>query len=278
MKRIAVCFSGHIRQWEHAKENQKNHWEKCMIHNTHNEEFEIDYFIHTWDKSEEREYRLSPFERRDVTDTEIQSIVDFYKPKKWVVDKKDADDFLYTDKWLAIFYGFNKVIELKRQYEIENNFEYDIVIKSRIDLIFEPNKIQKLYLLNKIPMEIMSTFHGAMFEEFCLTNFNDVLFYSSSPVMDLVSNIYFHRKDAFNKPNKDENIRVIGPGPGVIMKQFFERFGIQTPLLTIHHSKHGMFTDNVEIIYRSLHNTIDDINNPLNWNEAIRIRNQWFNS
>ena len=145
-----------------------------------------------------------------------------------------------------------------------------------MDLIFEPNKIQKLYMLNKVPMEIMSTFHGTMFEEFCLVNFNDVLFYSSSPVMDLVSNIYFHRKDAFSKPNKDENIRVIGPGPGVIMKQFFERFGIQTPLLTTHHNKFGMFTDNIEVIYRSLHNTIDDINNPLNWNEVTNIRNKWF--
>ena len=94
--------------------------------------------------------------------------------------------------------------------------------------------------------------------------------------MDLVSNIYFHRKDAFSKPNKDENIRVIGPGPGVIMKQFFERFGIQTPLLTTHHSEFGIFADNVEVIYRSLHNEIDDINNPLNWNEVIRIRNKWF--
>ena len=104
MKRIAVCFSGHTRQWERAKENQKKHWESCIIHNAYGEEFEIDYFFHTWDTSEEREYRLSPFVRRNVDDTEIDSIVDFYKPKKWMVDKKDADDFLYTDKWLAIFY------------------------------------------------------------------------------------------------------------------------------------------------------------------------------
>jgi hypothetical protein len=62
------------------------------------------------------------------------------------------------------------------------------------------------------------------------------------------------------------------------MKQFFERFGIQTPLLTIHHNKFGMFTNNVEVIYRGLHNEIDDINNPLNWNEVIKIKNKWFDS
>ena len=277
MKRIAVCFSGHIRNWNEAKLNQKLHWDMMSLHSSQNEEIVVDYFFHTWNVSEEREYRLQPFIKRTISDIEIQSIIDFYKPKKWIVDTKDADDFQNMDKWLAIFYGFNKSIELKRDYEIENGFEYDLVIKSRLDLVFNPNKPANLYQLYGIPMEIISTFHGNMFNEFCLVNFNDVLFYASSPVMDLVSNIYFFRKNSMEEPKKDLNNRSIGPGPGAIMKQFFEEYTIKTPLPDCIHTEHGLFTHDGEIIVRGLHKNIGDLNDIANWPEIIRLRNVWFN-
>ena len=44
------------------------------------------------------------------------------RPQSWFYD---------YDHWSALFYSFAHSVMMKRKYEIENNFEYDVVIKSR---------------------------------------------------------------------------------------------------------------------------------------------------
>ena len=46
-KRVAILLSGQLRQWEIALRNQKWFW------STIGDDFEIDYFIHTWNYSGE---------------------------------------------------------------------------------------------------------------------------------------------------------------------------------------------------------------------------------
>ena len=76
--KIAVCMSGQLRQWEIAKENQKWFWETSGV--------EIDYFIHTWDYSGDREGVSQPYITRDVSQEEFDKVVDWYKPKKYIFD------------------------------------------------------------------------------------------------------------------------------------------------------------------------------------------------
>jgi hypothetical protein len=61
------------------------------------------------------------------------------------------------------------------------------------------------------------------------------------------------------------------------MKQFFEEYSIQTPLPNSRHNEYGLFTEDIEIIARKLHKTIDDFNNPDNWPQVLKIRDDWFN-
>ena len=37
---------------------------------------------------------------------------------------------------------------LKKKYEIENNFTYDVVIKSRLDIVFNPKRTCYIELVN----------------------------------------------------------------------------------------------------------------------------------
>ena len=279
MRRIAVCFSGHIRNWEMAADNQKKFWEECFINNSE-DSVVVDYFFHTWDESTERPTRNSNYIRRDLEKKEIENLLNTYKPKKYIIDSKKCDSFLHKDYQLAIFYGFQQSMKIKREYEIENNFEYDIVVKSRFDLVFHPlHHDRRLYLLNKIPMEIMSTFKGMMAEEYCLTNFNDIIFYGSSFVMDLASNLYFYRKQQFYK--KPESIKYEwGFGPGVIMNLFFEEYGIQPTAIYTEplHSKYGIFMKEIENIVRTDHSKIKDFNDPNEWPMVRKIQNEWFNN
>jgi len=279
MKRIAICFSGHIRNWELAATNQKKYWEECFI-NSSKELIQIDYFFHTWNESTERPSRNSNYITRQLTSDEIEKLLITYNPKKYIIDEKICHSFLHKDYILGIFYGFSESMKLKREYEIENNFEYDIVVKSRFDLIFHPTNHERcLYLLNKIPMEIMSTFKGTMMDEYCLINFNDIIFYGSSMVMDLATNLYFYRMQQFIKEKKIGHYGW-GYGPGVIMNLFFEENGIQ-PISVYNkpiHNKYGIFMTDIENIVRTGHSEIADLNDPTQWPKIREIQNNWFNN
>ena len=48
---MAVCLSGQLRQWELALDNQKWFWESSKAAGVE----QIDYFIHTWNYSGDRE-------------------------------------------------------------------------------------------------------------------------------------------------------------------------------------------------------------------------------
>ena len=114
--KIAVCMSGQLRNWEIAKDNQKWFW------STSNEE--VDYFIHTWNYSGDRRGVSQEYEWRDVTKKEFNKIVKWYDIKKSIYDTKEQKYFYGNDHWSALFYSFAQSVMLKRQYEIENNFEY----------------------------------------------------------------------------------------------------------------------------------------------------------
>ena len=82
-----------------------------------------------------------------------------WKPKKVVYEKQTDDKFrdMYSDTWnvsheklnpvprmhpkdhqLSMFYGIKKVMELKQEYEKENNFKYDYVVRLRTDFRLLP--------------------------------------------------------------------------------------------------------------------------------------------
>ena len=83
--KIAVCMSGQLRQWEIAKENQKWFWETSGV--------EIDYFIHTWDYSGDREGVSQPYVWRDISQEEFDKVIEWYKPKKYIFDGKQQTYF-----------------------------------------------------------------------------------------------------------------------------------------------------------------------------------------
>ena len=116
--KIAVCMSGQLRQWEMAKENQKWFWDTSRGVGVK----EIDYFIHTWDYSGDREGVSQPYIMRDVSRKEFNKMVDWYKPKGCMMDDRKQDFFFENDHWSSLFYSMAQSIMLKREYEIENNF------------------------------------------------------------------------------------------------------------------------------------------------------------
>jgi hypothetical protein len=152
-------------------------------------------------------------------------------------------------------------INLKRKYEIENNIVYDMVVKSRLDLNFPQEgvnrygaPISKFYphVLRPLTAYASSPTPTRFPTEFNQSCFDDVFFYSDSPTMDLLSNIYFWYIDIMDKglAQKQRKEFVDNPeyyyGPGTLLYKYLTNWNIHpyadhaTPYYVVRKVAHDM--------------------------------------
>ena len=219
--RVAICMSGQLREWDYGKENQKWFWTSINRENV-----EVDYFTHTWSYSQDRPGVSQPYKTRQISDEEYSKFINHYAPKKAVQEDKTKEFFYDEDHWSSLFYSFGQSVLLKQQYELENNFRYDLVIKTRPDIVFNPNFHAHIsHVLND--NQIYTTHGGVMPDEYHNINFNDCVFYSNSYTMDLLTNMYAYRQRIIREDQEFRKYRNPGPmGPGVLMHDFFREYGI----------------------------------------------------
>lgn len=219
--RIAVCLSGQSRTWRTSSKNIKNYFNLPDVH--------VDYFIHTWDTNTYRDIEQMSDKKLDykTSENESDNIKLEYNP---VLMEFEVYDKTKYNNWEPLFYSFMKSVWLKKKHELENDFEYDIVIKARFDVNFkqEGNNVfgkpfNKFYIHNVFPLVAYTAnelFEDKFPTEFNQNHFDDVFFYSDSKTMDIISKIYTWYKD-LNKTsilqlNKNECIKnqeyFYGPG------------------------------------------------------------------
>ena len=112
---------------------------------------------------------------------------------------------------------------------------FDIVVKCRFDLAFEPGlKFTNVYNRPKrIHQKTIYANNCLMVNEFYLTNIDDVFYYGSSYTMDLLqSNMYWINKSIYNNLekynllNNQSNPFLDRNGPGVRMFLFCKQLNI----------------------------------------------------
>ena len=210
---IAVCLSGQLREWELGWENQKWFFTK-------NKDFKVDFFAHTWDYSKDRPGLSHSYSKRLISKEEYNKFVKNFGIVKSILDTKNINEFQGSDHWGGLFYSFVNSIMLKREYEIEKGFQYDLVVKSRPDVVFHPDMF-----LHPQPYEdgvLYSTHGGLMKPEFNMMNFNDCVFLANSRTMDKLINLFHYRMHKINV--EEDNVHPMGPG--VLMNEYFRDFGI----------------------------------------------------
>ena len=217
--RLAVCLSGQLREWEACYQNQMLFWNSSG--------YEVDYFIHTWDYSADRTGVSKPYEYRDITEEEFEDLIDVYEPKKSIIESKKPQDHYRGDHWMSLFQSMVASFTLKREYELENDFQYDVVVKSRPDLVFHP--MYKCRFPHP-PNNILYTTHGGpMPHEFNMINFSDCCFLGNSYTMDMLCNVLAYRKYLIHEESgPDTNPHPLGPG--VLMNDFMMEYGINADL------------------------------------------------
>ena len=143
MTKIALCYSGRPRSILECHENHKEHFRLGQN--------DVDVFAHLWF---DETLTGSQF-RYDVgqgqwPDAGIKDWIDEnWKPKKISYEQPKHFSGMFLDTWntqwhashpkdnqISMFYGIEKVMNLKKEYEEENDFKYDYVIRMRTDLVF----------------------------------------------------------------------------------------------------------------------------------------------
>ena len=107
--KIAICLSGQLRTG-------------ILAHNVFRRFFgslgNYDVFYHTWTL------------KRDTS----RQVQELYNPVRFM--EEPPLDVHEVGSFGSMLYSIMQANELKKQYEIENNFRYDLVIKTRFDLIY----------------------------------------------------------------------------------------------------------------------------------------------
>ena len=192
MKKIAVCISGQSRTWNYCKENITR-----FFNITHMgiEQAEVDFFLHTWDTNTYKEhiFGTSTYSAPWDESADCNGIVEHFNPKMYEIESynkfKAIRDNVYTfpvTAWEPMYHSYKKSIHFKRTYELENEFEYDLVIKTRFDCIFNPNI--PMLAFTPEPMKAYSSRQiHRMANEFGTPNFDEAVFFGDSKTMDLLS-------------------------------------------------------------------------------------------
>jgi len=137
-----------------------------------------DVFFHTWnDPKKESE------------------VLDLYKPKKYSIQPAfPPPPQSNMGSFGNMLYSIMMANEMKKRYEIENDFRYDLVIKTRFDLVFP---VQYKFPLNKILPRTIYCSGGN--NGFCHTDYeshgiNDIIFWGDSESMDIATNVFMYYK------------------------------------------------------------------------------------
>jgi len=192
IKRIAVCFSGQARTWRTAKDNILKYFDLS------GQECQVDFFIHTWDinqyrRKEDIVWRVRADQAVKVTEKE--ELERAFNPKK--IELEHYVESQYKTIWEALLYSFMKSVWLKKQYEVENDFTYDLVVRARLDINYPQEGVCNTGLrLDKFathPVQHLTAYSTSPTihrfpQEFNYPNFDDVFFYSNSATMDIIAN------------------------------------------------------------------------------------------
>ena len=155
MKRIAICFSGHDRNFINSFEKIKTNFILPLEENN----CKIDYFLSLWDTNGHRKDNWGGY-------TDINSIIQLLNPKGVLIEQFDRNNFIYkynTDKWkeyshlsnnttcgdsVSMWYKVQGCFDMVEKYQTRYNFEYDSIVRTRPDVLF--NDIFNTAILNDI--------------------------------------------------------------------------------------------------------------------------------
>jgi hypothetical protein len=257
--------------WEWALKNVKNYFEDADAHHPKGK-VEVDYFMHCWDTNTWRlPNKPRNFCAEDRKHDDYDRIVAAYDMKAAMVEEYVESKF--TLAWDPLFYSFSKSVALKRQYELDNDFEYDLVIKARLDTVYNP--ASKFPYLNEYINQrtVYAPYNIMQFpNEFNYWNFDDVIFYGHSNTMDIVADIYKSNKALYTSEYVTEHTarsdRAVGfnfYGPGCMLYEHIINSGLRAD-----------YPRHQPIPYKVSRETMKHLDAITDWDAVVDLATDWY--
>jgi hypothetical protein len=176
--RIAVVFSAQVRTALLAAPSIKKFigdlWPHC------------DFFCHTWLKDTDKLFEHGMYvlsNKITVDQTTVDELHNIYKFKKFKMENWE-DVVLQRPFDPPLFYSWIESLKLKHEYEQENNFKYDYVVKLRLDNIYSDNISLQKFIDQSEPNSLAAN------NVMANGSVDDFLFVSDSTVTDKLINWY----------------------------------------------------------------------------------------
>lgn len=203
--KVAFCFSGQLREWEYCSEN----WIKFA------NMFETppDIFTHFWNFNTNSQ-RFIPMDNSytPISKDEIEKYLNTFNPKKYLIEEHDIlekinqnfNQIRFNKKLLGTnitnpniwmmhqFYSVYRSYLLKKEYEMENNFQYDICFRLRNDVFFPEYSMERIFefdLSNQFNKQTLYVIHSYI-NGFAPNRIGDLFYFGNSHIFDIVSNFY----------------------------------------------------------------------------------------
>jgi hypothetical protein len=197
--KIALCLSGQPRFIEDGYKD---------LYNNLLSKYNVDCFIHTWWDPEMENKDMNTLDMSNPSgrsyiykNNTIDLLYKFYHPKKFIIEEQkqfkifDNVDYRQPNKTISVpsfLYSIKKSNELKTEYEKENNFYYDAVIRCRTDIKIINFELDKIKNMDYIYTDVVGL----------AKNFpNDQLAISSSKNMNYYSTLYDYIETYINEGN-----------------------------------------------------------------------------
>jgi hypothetical protein len=218
--KVAVCMSGESRTFRECADSAKKFF--SSVGGKNNQYY---FFGHTWDANGYKIWSnpgvVSHIEYEDLDkEKTLQDLKSSFNFKKVEIE----DQFIKHDFCLSTLYSRMKANYLKQQYEVENNMMFDLVIKTRFDLCYQPGVTFENVFASLIEEKTLYSQYGFYRSEFFLPNPDEVFYFGTSLTMDIVEDLYNSLSTgAFDTINRNEGLENIvwhKVGPGVLIHRW----------------------------------------------------------
>jgi hypothetical protein len=172
---------------------------------------DVDVFFHCWEQGDEVKKMIHhmydpikiEYEKQKDFKEELESM-----DQTWFDDGFDRSGTMYKSNSIfqtfSFLYSRKRSLELKAEYEKENNFKYDAVILARTDIGTRGKEHPQTYYVTNINFDSsldMNKLYAAYWDQMNW-GYADHWFYSSSDNMDLVGTAY-DKISTYYKPGSD---------------------------------------------------------------------------
>ena len=222
--KVAICFSGELRTFNVAIP---------LLLNDFFSGIQADIFCHMWNTTGDHKHT-------DLELSHAQALI-HNSNHKLIQVKVDAP-INHSGPFGSMLYSIQQANWMKRQYELKEHFQYDLVIKSRYDMLvkpgvkFGPTNIEDRTLYYSLGNR------GLVHTDVGKHGLSDIIFWSDSTTMDIACGTYRYYNwhayprylELMNGNMQDPNDSMLSPGTliyqrtqkrNVQLKQINPQFG-----------------------------------------------------